>query len=803
MSQSSTIIRISIICVSIVLIVLSSIYIWLIQSRPTLDGARHIMGLTDTVTIERDQRGMPTITATNRIDLARVTGFVHGQERFFQMDLLRRNSAGELAELFGGPALAHDKKIRLHQFRMRAQRGVELLPDYHRDILTAYTDGVNSGLNELNAVPFEYTLLGVDAKPWQEADSLLVVYSMYLDLQEHDGITERSRTLLNQFLPQDLYDFIHPDGGEWDAPIDGSIGHNPTIPKNTWPSKQTELLNSFQSHQQTTQEHSVLMDMEPEDYNPGSNNWVISGQLTTYPSAMLADDMHLGINVPNIWFRAYLKWRENNKTHQLIGLTLPGAPALVVGSNTHVAWGFTNSYGDWSDVIQLQLSDNGEQYLTPNGYQAFHTVGERIAVKNAPDVALEIKQTIWGPVIAKDGQGNLLAYRWLAHDESATNLNFIELEKAMTADEVLTTGATLGMPAQNLVTADSQGNIGWTITNSIPVRHGFSGEFISDWSDGSKGWSGYLPKIDNPKVYNPSNQRIWTANSRVVGGEMYNIIGDGGYAFGARAKQIRDGLFAKGTYLEQDLLNIQLDDRAVFLQRWHHLLLNNVVPKSDRSDVDALTKALQNWSGAARIEDQGYLLTRQFRLKVRNLIFADLVHHLTALDPNFKFKRVRNYAEYAMWTLASEQPNHLLPPNYSSWDQLLVKALNAALEELDSEYGSWQDVTWGEFNQVNISHPMSPFVPGLSWLTDMPKQYQPGDTNMPRVAGPDFGASQRIVVAPGQESKAILHMPSSQAAHPLLPYFGMEHDPWLKGEPTPLLPGDTEYLLTLQPGSHE
>lgn len=799
-------------CGAVVFVAIASGYWWLMQSRPALDGVEYAVGLADTATIARDRQGMPTITATSRLDLARATGFVHGQERFFQMDLLRRNAAGELAALFGEAALAHDKSVRLHQFRMRARRGVQLLPDHHRAILRAYTQGVNSGLQALDAAPFEYSLLEASAEPWREADSLLTVYSMYLDLQERDGATERSRTLLRQFLPQDMYAFINAAGGEWDAPIDGSVGDNPALPKNTWPSAQMDRLNNFHTHRLGP--HRLEPDgLEPKGLDPqsqqaqaaepslGSNNWAIAGQLTYYDSAMLANDMHLGIKVPNIWFRAHLKWRENQDVHQLLGVTLPGTPALIVGSNTRVAWGFTNSYGDWSDVIQLQLNPAGDQYLTPDGYQVFHTVTERIAVKGGAEHVLKIKQTIWGPVIAEDGAGNLLAYRWMAHDTVATNLNIIELEQASSAREVLSMAPALGIPAQNLVVADHRGNIGWAVTNNIPQRFGFSGEFVSDWSDGSKGWAGYLPKSDNPTIYNPSNGRIWTANSRVVGGAMYSAIGDGGYALGARAKQISQGLSAKTLFSETDLLAIQLDQRALFLRRWHALLLDQVLPHSSRADAPALNQALRDWSAAASVADQGYLITRQFRLAVRQLIFADLQHHLTALDGAFSLRRLHHNTEYALWAMASEQPSHLLPSAYASWQELLLQALDTALQALDNQYGSWQDVTWGQFNQVSIKHPMSAHLAGLRWLLDMPAQPQPGDTHMPRVAGNQFGASQRLVVAPGHEHRGILHMPSSQAAHPLLPYFGAEHDHWLRGRPTPLLPGATAYLLLLQPAS--
>lgn len=584
-------------------------YIGLSASKPQLNGTVNIPGLKSEVSVSRDANGIPTIVAKSRSDLARALGYLHGQERFFQMDLLRRNSAGELSELFGESALKHDKKIRLHQFRMRASKSIQATSPKHRAIYQAYAVGVNEGLQQLDSKPFEYSLLGKEPQPWKPEDTQLTVFSMYLDLQEDDGKRERSLTLMRDHLPADLFAFIHPKGSQWDAPIDGSIRAAAPIPKSTWP--------STPASQKLTR---VEPDMQPEDLMPGSNNWAVSGELTPYKSGMLADDMHLGIRVPIIWYRAHMKWQENGQSHEVVGVTLPGTPNLVVGSNTNVAWGFTNSYGDWSDVIRLRLNEDGSQYLTKDGFKPFDVSNEAILVSDAAPVVLDVKSTIWGPVIAEDADGNPLVYRWVAHDSAAININFLNLEKATSAKEAIAIAATLGMPAQNMVAADSQGNIGWGLTGIIPIRHGFDGSFISDWSDGTQGWSGYQPTSQYPHIVNPEQQRIWTANSRVIGGDMYNIVGDGGYALGARAKQIRDNLFAKEQFAEQDLLDIQLDDRAVFLSRWHQFMLDSVVSQSQHPDKTTLLQELQNWSGKAHKDDLGYLLVRQFRLKVRSLI---------------------------------------------------------------------------------------------------------------------------------------------------------------------------------------
>lgn len=746
-------------------------------SLPQLDGEQQIAGLSHSVKVERDRNGMATITAADRVDLAQATGFVHAQERFYQMDLLRRNSAGELSQLFGEVALNHDKKLRAHRFRHKAELAYQNLSVSEQGILLAYTKGVNQGLNGLSQFPFEYQLLRQKPVNWSTADTFLVVYSMYLDLQDGFGDREIAMSRLKGMVDQAVFDALIPSGGHWNATIDDSDSAAPKLPEHFM-----GLLN-------TAFHQPISHPIEP-DYMPGSNNWAVSGDVTSNGAAILADDMHLGIRVPNTWYKVRFKFQENNQPNDIVGLSLPGTPNIIVGSNKHVAWGFTNSYGDWSDVIALQLSEDRSQYLTPNGYQAFEIHDETIHIAGRSAEIFRVKETIWGPVIA-DSENEVLAYKWVAHTPTGINLNIINLEQVKTVEEAAKVATTMGIPAQNMMMADKDGSIGWTIAGAIPTRsESFDRNFISDWSNIKEPWHGFLHSTDYPKHINPPSNRLWTANSRVVGNDDLAKIGDGGYALGARAKQIKEGLFAIDSFDEQDLLDIQLDDRAQFLSRWHQFLLSNVIPNWDNAARERLTIELENWSASASVDDLGYLIVNQFRYTVRRNLFAPLFDELREKHPGTKLRHLNRKVEYAMWQLINTEAE--LQP-------LLHKSLNQVLTKLDKEFGQWESATWGKFNAVNIRHPMSQFIPLIGHLTDMEKQVQPGDTYMPRVAGPDFGASQRLVVSPGYEENGILHMPSSQSGHPLSPYYGSGHQEWLEGKTTPLLPLETKYVLNLLP----
>ncbi len=782
------------------LLVLATALTWLYSkvdgALPLLEGKKTVFGLNKSASIERDIQGIATLKAQNRNDIAVALGFVHAQERFFQMDLLRRNSAGELASLFGSVALDYDKSIRRHRFRDRARIIVDQLPSSQLALLKAYTRGVNQGLKFLRTSPFEYLLLQQEPLQWSEEDSILTIFSMYIDLQYHDGKRERTLGLMNAVLSADVYAFLNPKGSIWDAAIDDSQFNASPMPKKAWPSASASVTNFTDNNHSA----STAPDKYLGDYLPGSNSWAISGQLSATGSAIIANDMHLGIRVPNTWFRASFEYPHQDKKIKVTGATLPGTPNMVIGSNGNIAWGFTNSYGDYSDVIVLNTSKDQKQYLTPKGYLNFTRHKQLIAIKGEEAQEIEVIETIWGPVIGQDHQGNLLAYRWVAHDKEAINIVASELEQALNIEQGFDIAARSGIPSQNILIADSQGNIGWTIMGPIPDKKGAVGDTPQSWSSGEHGWRGYLSPSQYPKVENPTKNRLWTGNSRVVGGDMYKKLGNGGYALGARSKQIKDNLFKLKTFDEQSLLEIGLDDQAIFLQRWQDFLLDKVLTTelmtkySHFKEVRTLLgspKALR-----ASIDSISYRLVRNFRINVRDIVFANLNDSLTNIDDAFSIRSIRHQIEVPLWQLINEQPNNYLMLGETSWQALFITALQQTIDDMTKNQ-ELAAATWGQQNSSEIKHPLSKAIPFLGHLLDMPSKPLAGDSYMPRVQGKSFGASQRMVVSPGYEENGIFHMPTSQSGHPWSPYYGMGHSDWEQGIASAFLPGKTKYTLTL------
>ncbi len=768
-------------------------------SLPQIDGRIAADGLTAPVVVERDALGIPTIRAENRVDLAFATGFVHAQDRFFQMDLLRRNSAGELSEIVGPATVAADRKVRVHRFRDAAKQVLASADEQDRALLDAYAAGVNAGLASLDAKPFEYYLLGVDPVPWQPEDSALVMFSMYLDLQGNDFRDEVALGLMHDTLPPEMFAFLAPPGTEWDAPIQGEAFETPAIPG-------PEVFDTRDPEEVDVAWLTPPGDLEPIDrFQPGSNNWAVSGKATKDGRAMVADDMHLGISVPHIWYRASLVWPDDEDGEQeqrVTGVSLPGTPAIVVGSNGHVAWGFTNAEGDWCDAIIVEVDPHSEDaYETPDGPRLFSRRDEIIKVKGGRDEKLTIKSTVWGPIVDRDHRGRPLAIRWVAHDTAGVNMGLLRVESARTLEDALRLANLSGSPAQNFVVADDEGRIAWTILGRIPCRVGYDGRLPTSWADGSHRWDGYLDPEEYPRVVEPENGKIWTANARVVSGEFLEIVGDGGYDLGARQQQIRDDLLATEEATEEDMLRIQLDDKAVFLNRWQGLLLETLSEEAIEADPrrGELRKAVENWGERAAVDSVGFRVVRAFHDKLHSQLCDVLGSPCKAHDDDFSLGRYER-VEGALWKLCTEKPEHLIDPRYDDWNALLLGVADSVLDEATSNGAKLADFTWGNRNTTRIQHPLSKAVPALSSWLDMPSEPLPGDwDNMPRIQAPHRGASQRMAVSPGHEDEGYMHMPCGQSGHPLSPHYRDAHAAWADGKPTPFLPGKAVHKLVLEP----
>jgi penicillin amidase len=752
---------------------------WVLHaSLPVLSGEAPLPGLSAAVDITRDAGGVPTLTAATRLDLARGLGFLHAQERFFQMDLLRRAGAGELSALVGGVALPVDRTRRMHRFRARAATVLAALSPDERALIAAYTDGVNAGLLALAHAPWEYTLLRMAPVPWVPADTLLVVYAMYFDLQDSVPDGQLQGEAAARALGPSMASFLYPRGVPGDAALDGSFLPEPAIPAAMAPG-------------------IAAPGATPAPPAPGSNNFAVSGTLSATGAAIVENDMHLALIVPNIWFRAHLVMPG---AMDLIGVTLPGEPFQVVGSNRHVAWAFTDSYIETGDAVVIEtLPGDPTSYKTPDGVRKIAMMHESICIAHGGCEDLAVPDTIWGPILGHDVAGHKVAWRWMAHDANAIGMaGLVALERAQTVRQALDAAHGAGLPDQNFTVGDKDGHIAWTVIGQVPKRVGLDDQFPHSWADGTHGWTGYLAAKDIPEIVDPPDGRLWTANARTLGGAGLATLGNGGYAGPYRARAIHDDLFARDRFAETDLLAVATEARNHFLDPWQKLLLQAIAAKSGDPRIAPMRTLVENWGGRAAPDSAGYRLVREYRGAVIRRIYAGLGGKLGTLLG--RHVPIAHNADRPCLRLLEAQPAALVPPPFKSWDDLLQSAMADLLSDI-GQYGDGKaaDYTWGLRNHVGIQHPLAMAIPGLGYLTDPPDVPVAGDDMVPRVAIPGFGASERMIVSPGHEERAIFEMPMGQSDNPLSPYYGAGEAAWVNGTVQPFLPGEPKWHLRLMP----
>jgi penicillin amidase len=670
---------------SAVMLILGGVYYLLTASLPAEHGKLVLKGLSSDVTVTMDKLDIPTIQAANRKDAFQVLGYLHARDRLFQMDLIRRVSAGRLAEIFGERALSVDKHQRDYQLEKTAQLAFLNLPAAHQAVLQAYTAGVNAYLTETSLLPPEFLALNYRPEPWRAEDSLLVALSMFQTLNGYEQ-DDRMLTVMADALPASISRFLTPDADAYPTVLlGGAESHRPlpAIPEADFAKLDNPALAAISD------------SIEMETPIAGSNNWVIAGSKTADGRAIIANDMHLPLRAPNIWYRAALNYAQVH----LNGVTLPGLPLQIVGSNGAVAWGFTNATVDLLDLIKLEINpNNAQEYLTPQGWQAFNTTTEIIQVKNSVPVNYTVRSTLWGPVSSQALLGQPVAIKWIALEPQAADFGLLEMDSVNSIQAAMQVMNHAGGPAQNVVLADKDGHIGWTYMGYFPKRRGDDGLVSRSWADGSVAWDGFIPATELPHVFDPATGFIATANNRTLGKDYPYVLGynwDNGY----RAYRIAELLQQKPLLNEADLLQIQLDTRAEILDFYRDLALKAL---KDTPDASAAL-ALHAWDGYMHSNSKGVALLTRFRTHLAAGVFAKVVAQCRKLDPQF------NYAWREMETplraLLTQSPTGVLPSTYhDNWEQFIQHSLQTSVEELTKEYPqqSLADLEWASVRSGSI-----------------------------------------------------------------------------------------------------
>ena len=769
----------------VLLIMASTIWYKLYASLPDLSGEVSIQGAGLAIDVESDGFGIPSISASSRLDAIKILGFVTARDRLFQMDLMRRKSAGRLAELFGKPAVEIDILQRHLNFLGVAKDIVRNLPVDQKQVLSAYADGINAYLLQAETLPFEFVVIGYRPEPWKPEDSMLVALAMFQQLSWNQR-DERMLTVMDATLPPDVVVFFTPDADAYDRVLLG--GRESRRPMQPIPIKAlTSLLDTV-----TDKVGANIVDINSAWI--GSNNWAVGGSKTVDGRAILANDMHLALTVPNLWYRAIIRYDQV----ELSGMLIPGLPVLIAGTNNKIAWGHTNILADVVDLVSLEINpDNPSEYLSPDGWKPFVIRKEIIEIKDGDTRVIEIKDTLWGPVDPKPLLGQAVAVRWTALLPDAVNMEMLYLDKARTMQQAIAIFNRAGIPPTNIMLADDQGSIAWTYAGKFPLRHGFDGSISRSWGAGKIGWDGYIDADELPRVIDPPSGFLVSANNRTLG-LMYPYVIGHNYAHSYRAFRISQRLKNMEHIKEQDLLKLQLDTTTEFYEFYRNLALSVLTEDthSKSPELYDVRQALEQWNGKADVNSEGLPVLVEFRKRLAYRIITPYLGVCRQQDPSFSYRWYK--METPLRRLLTEKIPAILPNrHYKDWDALIVETLKQSVTRLKARFAvsSMSDLQWGRTNMLAISHPFSRVAPVLSRFLDMPVRAMGGCSYCVKVIGKKYGATERMVISPGKSKDGILHMPTGQSGHPLSPHYDDQHGYWERGLPLPFNPGPSENTM--------
>ena len=748
-------------------------------------------GLIDQVEIQIDSLGIPSIKAGHRVDAYWALGYFHAKDRLFQMDLIRRKMRGRLSEIFGPATLESDKAQRLLGFTQVAEQVLKNIPENKIKILDAYSAGVNMFIRSMKARPFEMEALNYEPELWSREDSILVALSMF-QLLSNQELDERMLTIMNQALPKDLVSFLTPDYDPFvdpDLKLDKRTYKSPSIP-----------VESIKRSLSTKAENAHSQSISEPQGPLGSNAWAVSSKLTKDGRAILANDMHLPLHLPNIWYRASLAWPQASMT----GVTIPGLPLVIAGTNGRVAWGFTNVDGDFLDLVKLDMHPKDPQlYKAHNGWLSLTKVRETITIKGHPPLIEEYNKSIWGPVAKNPILGMPVSIHWTALQPEAINLNLMDMDSVSNVEQGLLTMKGAGGPPQNAVLADAEGHIGWTIMGFIPKRKGMDGTVSINWSSGNVGWEGYVGTSEKPELIDPQSGYIITANNRMVSAKYPYIIGHN-YSYSYRAKRIQELLNGRSKMSEYDQLVIALDTKAEPYEYFQNKAIATLLGMADLEDNLALREllsALKRWNGRMDTESVGIDFLVQWRKDLGKMILGPMLEKCKALDPNFQYRWKQQ--DVPVMALVDASNPEILPARFTSWSQLLETSIRETLHTLITRSADHKGIgkTWGQVSLIKVQHPFSREYPLLGRLLDMPPVAAACDAYCVKVLNESHGASERMVISPNHSEDGFFEMPGGQSGHPISPNYGDEQSNWASEHKAPFKPGDVRTEVHWLPAS--
>lgn len=796
--------------VALVVLAVAALVAYRFEGMPQTDGELAVPGLVTSVRVVREANGIPHVFAQSQRDAFYAIGLLHAQDRLWQLEMNRRIAAGRLAEVLGPGALDTDKFLRTIGVSRNAERIAAALDDETRAGLQAYADGVNAGIDITRRAPWklspEFLLLGVRPERWSIADSVGWSTMMAWDLSGNNA-TELLRFALSQTLST--------------AQVEQLLETNPSLA--------TVDFAALYAGLDRAPVAALLESIPPSGVEGvGSNNWVVDGKRSTSGKPLLANDPHLGLHSPALWYFAHL----SAPGLDVIGATLPGLPTVVLGRNARIAWGFTNTAPDTQDLFLERIdAADPSRYATPEGLAPFVVRTERIKVKGQPDLELAVRETRHGPVISdvhadlrralearNAGKKYAIAFQWTAlMPDDRTVRAGLGINRAGNWSEFVAAVKDFAAPQQNMVYADVDGNIGFIAPGRVPVRkpeNDLKGLAPAPGWDARYDWDGFIPFEQLPRTYKPASGVIVTANQDITPPDYPHFI-SAEFTLPYRFDRINERLAEKDRHDVASFASIQADvtSKAVIEML---PVLRKATPSSQRAR-DALAR-IAKWEGVMSADAPEPLIAVAWIDRLRRLVFEDeagerlfalLERQRSRMRPLLPAMTEQSHAKWC---------DDVRTPAAETCAQMLDRALEDAVDDLARRYG--EDMGAWKWGQAHVSVSEHRPLSRQALLARIFEVRTPtgGDTHTVNVGrnypwdpkepfANRFAASLRAIYDLGDASKSRFVYSTGQSGHVLSPNYRDLAGMWSRVEYVPMkmdraaIEKDAYATLTLKPGA--
>lgn len=780
---------------------------------PQLDGTIQIDGLSATTKVTRDNHGVPTIEATTPEDLFFAQGYVTAQDRLWQMDITRRFDGGELSEVLGPGTLKIDREQRVLGLRAAARKSLQTASPRDRSYFDAYARGVNAFIaSHGNRLPIEFRILKYQPKPWQAEDSIVIANGMVKELNYYTFGDALGREKILAKLGPELTADLYVNRSWHDRPP--TVMREELNQQNQDDSEDEDDEDEGPDNSVTWQRGTgaeIWAQRTPEAVN-GSNDWVVSGAHTVTGKPLLSNDMHLGHQMPNLWYEVHLvvNTTVNTKSSNfdVAGVSLPGMPYVIVGHNQRIAWGFTNVGPTVADAFIENFNPQGA-YQTAKGWQQPEHLTEVIHIKGAPDVTVDVRITRHGPIITDilPGETRQVALRWTLYD--SLRMPFFDVDAAQNWEEFRKAFSQMDAPGQNVVYADVDGNVGYQSTGHIPIRAAGDGSLPVSGADDAHEWTGYVPFDKMPSIYNPPSGVIATANGRIApDGYPYSISVE--WEAPWRTERIYHVLESGRKFAAADMLALENDihsENDLFAAERFVYSVDHASKPSARAKQAA--DLMRNWDGHMSASSAAPTLAVRSAQELTRLLLEPRLG--PAPDDLEEQKKTLNWKTYG-WEMRTvwlqnvllHQPKRWLPEGYPNYDQLLAAAVEAAVSEPEApkDLASWH---WGSFNAVEIEHPVLGKIPLIRRWAAPGVREQSGSGYTVKAVTRHHGPSERFTANLADLDQSTLNTVTGQGGNFLSPYYMDQWQAWYAGSTftlpftSPAVTATAAHRLVLEP----